>query len=138
MLMALSWFILRARYRLIHFIAVAVCLLGVGTMVGADILAGRQEGEGKELGQMWNNNSHGILIFKGEREKRRKLLMNRFSLFQGQVLRFTPFQTIELLSFQTPDVMLKSQDALLPVLLVLQNVMLLLGSFVGMHWPLVP
>lgn len=47
-LMALSWFILRARYRLIHFIAVAVCLLGVGTMVGADILAGRQDSEGKE------------------------------------------------------------------------------------------
>ncbi|XP_066477337.1 solute carrier family 35 member F2 [Tiliqua scincoides] len=45
-LMALSWFILHARYRLIHFIAVAVCLLGVGTMVGADILAGREEGEG--------------------------------------------------------------------------------------------
>lgn len=44
-LMALSWFILRARYRLIHFIAVAVCLLGVGTMVGADILAGRQDSE---------------------------------------------------------------------------------------------
>lgn len=49
MLMALSWFILRARYRLIHFIAVAVCLLGVGTMVGADILAGRQDSEGKEF-----------------------------------------------------------------------------------------
>lgn len=48
-LMALSWFILRARYRLIHFIAVAVCLLGVGTMVGADILAGRQDSEGKEF-----------------------------------------------------------------------------------------
>lgn len=47
-LMALSWFILRARYRLIHFLAVAVCLLGVGTMVGADILAGRQDSEGKE------------------------------------------------------------------------------------------
>ncbi|KAJ6662287.1 hypothetical protein lerEdw1_012451 [Lerista edwardsae] len=45
-LMALSWFILRARYRPIHFIAVAVCLVGVGTMVGADILAGRKEGEG--------------------------------------------------------------------------------------------
>ncbi|KAK4829602.1 hypothetical protein QYF61_005702 [Mycteria americana] len=44
-LMALSWFILRARYRLIHFLAVAVCLLGVGTMVGADILAGRQDSE---------------------------------------------------------------------------------------------
>lgn len=47
-LMALSWFVLRARYRLIHFLAVAVCLLGVGTMVGADILAGRQDSEGKE------------------------------------------------------------------------------------------
>lgn len=47
-LMTLSWFILRARYRLIHFLAVGICLLGVGTMVGADILAGRQDGEGKE------------------------------------------------------------------------------------------
>ncbi|NXA83371.1 S35F2 protein, partial [Thryothorus ludovicianus] len=45
-LMALSWFVLRARYRLIHFVAVAICLLGVTTMVGADILSGRQEGEG--------------------------------------------------------------------------------------------
>ncbi|KAB1254988.1 Solute carrier family 35 member F2 [Camelus dromedarius] len=42
-LMALSWFILYARYRVIHFIAVAVCLLGVGTMVGADMLAGRED-----------------------------------------------------------------------------------------------
>ncbi|XP_057551769.1 solute carrier family 35 member F2 isoform X4 [Hippopotamus amphibius kiboko] len=42
-LMALSWFILYARYRVVHFIAVAVCLLGVGTMVGADILAGRED-----------------------------------------------------------------------------------------------
>ncbi|NXM15164.1 S35F2 protein, partial [Ploceus nigricollis] len=49
LLMALSWFILRARYRLIHFVAVAVCLLGVGTMVGADILSGRQEGEGSDV-----------------------------------------------------------------------------------------
>uniref|UniRef100_A0A452GMT2 Uncharacterized protein n=1 Tax=Gopherus agassizii TaxID=38772 RepID=A0A452GMT2_9SAUR len=48
-LMALSWFILRARYRLIHFIAVAVCLLGVGAMVGADILAGRQNSEGSDV-----------------------------------------------------------------------------------------
>ncbi|NXO23025.1 S35F2 protein, partial [Cisticola juncidis] len=48
-LMALSWFILGARYKLIHFIAVAICLLGVGTMVGADILAGRQEGEGSDV-----------------------------------------------------------------------------------------
>ncbi|XP_039913093.2 solute carrier family 35 member F2 [Hirundo rustica] len=49
MLMALSWFILQARYRLIHFVAVAICLLGVGTMVGADILAGRPEGEGSDV-----------------------------------------------------------------------------------------
>ncbi|NXG49011.1 S35F2 protein, partial [Psilopogon haemacephalus] len=48
-LMALSWFILRARYRLIHFLAVAICLLGVGTMVGADILAGRQDSEGSDV-----------------------------------------------------------------------------------------
>nr|XP_051705691.1 solute carrier family 35 member F2 isoform X1 [Oryctolagus cuniculus] len=45
-LMALSWFVLYARYRVIHFIAVAVCLLGVGTMVGADILAGREDNSG--------------------------------------------------------------------------------------------
>ena len=42
-LMALSWFVLYARYRVIHFIAVAVSLLGIGTMVGADILAGRED-----------------------------------------------------------------------------------------------
>ncbi|NXU01321.1 S35F2 protein, partial [Buphagus erythrorhynchus] len=48
-LMALSWFLLGARYRLIHFIAVAICLLGVGTMVGADILAGRSEDEGSHV-----------------------------------------------------------------------------------------
>ncbi|NXP38800.1 S35F2 protein, partial [Leiothrix lutea] len=48
-LMALSWFILRARYRLIHFVAVAICLLGVGAMVGADILAGRNKSEGSDV-----------------------------------------------------------------------------------------
>ncbi|KAM5245971.1 solute carrier family 35 member F2 [Ctenodactylus gundi] len=48
-LMALSWFILRARYRVIHFIAVFVCLLGVGTMVGADILAGREDNSGTNV-----------------------------------------------------------------------------------------
>ncbi|RLW08316.1 hypothetical protein DV515_00003327 [Chloebia gouldiae] len=49
LMMALSWFVLRARYRLIHFVAVGICLLGVGTMVGADILSGRQEGEGSDV-----------------------------------------------------------------------------------------
>lgn len=46
-LMLLSWFILKTRYRLIHFVAVMVCLLGVGAMVGADILAGRNPGSSK-------------------------------------------------------------------------------------------
>uniref|UniRef100_A0A8C5QFD8 Solute carrier family 35 member F1 n=1 Tax=Leptobrachium leishanense TaxID=445787 RepID=A0A8C5QFD8_9ANUR len=41
-LMALSWFILRSRYGLIHYIAVVVCLLGVGTMVVADVLSERE------------------------------------------------------------------------------------------------
>uniref|UniRef100_A0A8B7TT35 Solute carrier family 35 member F2 n=1 Tax=Castor canadensis TaxID=51338 RepID=A0A8B7TT35_CASCN len=48
-LMALSWFILRARYRVVHFIAVFVCLLGVGTMVGADIVAGREDNSGSDV-----------------------------------------------------------------------------------------
>ncbi|MEE6472840.1 hypothetical protein FKM82_009739 [Ascaphus truei] len=49
-LMTLSWFILRSRYRLIHFIAVAICLLGVGTMVGADTLAGRDQAKDMLVG----------------------------------------------------------------------------------------
>nr|KAF6467816.1 solute carrier family 35 member F2 [Rousettus aegyptiacus] len=48
-LMALSWFILYARYRVVHFIAVAVSLLGVGTMVGADILAERKNDSGSDV-----------------------------------------------------------------------------------------
>ncbi|MGH0149803.1 UNVERIFIED_CONTAM: hypothetical protein FKN15_016116 [Acipenser sinensis] len=47
-LMALSWFILRTRYRVIHYVAVCICLLGVGAMVGADVLAGRDQGASKE------------------------------------------------------------------------------------------
>ncbi|KAI4886839.1 hypothetical protein NFI96_018403 [Prochilodus magdalenae] len=43
-LMVLSWFFLKTRYRLLHFVAVGVCLLGVGAMVGADLLAGRDQG----------------------------------------------------------------------------------------------
>ncbi|XP_014301447.1 solute carrier family 35 member F2 isoform X1 [Myotis lucifugus] len=48
-LMALSWFILYARYKVIHFVAVAICLLGVGTMVGADILAKRSDNSGSDV-----------------------------------------------------------------------------------------
>ncbi|TRY97926.1 hypothetical protein DNTS_034148 [Danionella cerebrum] len=43
-LMMLSWIFLKTRYKPWHFVAVVVCLLGVGTMVGADILAGRDQG----------------------------------------------------------------------------------------------
>lgn len=47
--MLLSWFVLKTRYRPIHFVAVLVCLLGVGAMVGADILAGRDQGSSKSV-----------------------------------------------------------------------------------------
>ncbi|XP_053728203.1 solute carrier family 35 member F2-like [Synchiropus splendidus] len=43
-LMVLSWWVLKTRYQPIHYIAVVVCLLGVGAMVGADLLAGRDQG----------------------------------------------------------------------------------------------
>ncbi|KAL6115671.1 slc35f2 [Pungitius sinensis] len=43
-LMILSWWILKTRYGLVHYIAVCICLLGVGAMVGADLLAGRDQG----------------------------------------------------------------------------------------------
>ncbi|KAL3043076.1 hypothetical protein OYC64_020898 [Pagothenia borchgrevinki] len=43
-LMVLSWFFLKTRFRPVHFVSVGVCLLGVGAMVGADILAGRNQG----------------------------------------------------------------------------------------------
>ncbi|XP_029137447.2 solute carrier family 35 member F2 [Labrus bergylta] len=48
-LMLLSWFLLKTRYRLVHFLAVGVCLLGVGAMVGADILAGRDQGSRSDV-----------------------------------------------------------------------------------------
>ncbi|KAF3705835.1 Solute carrier family 35 member F2 [Channa argus] len=48
-LMLLSWFFLKTRYRLIHFVAVMVCLLGVGAMVGADILAKRDQGSTSDV-----------------------------------------------------------------------------------------
>ncbi|XP_056298018.1 solute carrier family 35 member F2-like [Pseudoliparis swirei] len=43
-LMILSWWVLKTRYSLVHYIAVCICLLGVGAMVGADLLAGRDQG----------------------------------------------------------------------------------------------
>ncbi|XP_054459422.1 solute carrier family 35 member F2-like [Anoplopoma fimbria] len=43
-LMILSWWVLKSRYSLVHYVAVCICLLGVGAMVGADLLAGRDQG----------------------------------------------------------------------------------------------
>ncbi|XP_008301325.1 solute carrier family 35 member F2-like [Stegastes partitus] len=43
-LMVLSWWVLKTRYRPIHYISVCICLLGVGAMVGADLLSGRDQG----------------------------------------------------------------------------------------------
>lgn len=48
-LMVLSWFFLKTRYRIVHFVAVSVCLLGVGAMVGADLLAGRDQGSTRDV-----------------------------------------------------------------------------------------
>uniref|UniRef100_A0A3Q3SJR0 Solute carrier family 35 member F2-like n=1 Tax=Mastacembelus armatus TaxID=205130 RepID=A0A3Q3SJR0_9TELE len=43
-LLVLSWWILKTHYRPVHYVAVCICLLGVGAMVGADLLAGRDQG----------------------------------------------------------------------------------------------
>ncbi|XP_067874471.1 solute carrier family 35 member F1 [Heterodontus francisci] len=50
----LSWFFLLVRYKALHFIGVGVCLLGMGCMVGADVLVGRHQGTGdnKLLGDL--------------------------------------------------------------------------------------
>ncbi|KAM6987526.1 solute carrier family 35 member F2-like [Tautogolabrus adspersus] len=43
-LMILSRLFLKTRYRPVHYVAVCICLLGVGAMVGADLLSGRDQG----------------------------------------------------------------------------------------------
>ncbi|XP_030600896.1 solute carrier family 35 member F2-like isoform X1 [Archocentrus centrarchus] len=48
-LMVLSWWILKTRYRPIHYVSVCICLLGVGAMVGADLLAGRDQGSASNI-----------------------------------------------------------------------------------------
>ncbi|CAJ1063381.1 solute carrier family 35 member F2 [Xyrichtys novacula] len=48
-LMILSWIFLKTRYKPVHFLAVIVCLFGVGAMVGADIIAGRNQGSSSDV-----------------------------------------------------------------------------------------
>ncbi|KAF4071070.1 hypothetical protein AMELA_G00280710 [Ameiurus melas] len=50
----LSWFFLLVRYKVVHFVGVGICLLGIGCMVGTDVLVGRQQGLGdhKLLGDL--------------------------------------------------------------------------------------
>ncbi|XP_068122989.1 solute carrier family 35 member F2-like [Hyperolius riggenbachi] len=45
LMMVLSWFLFRTRFRWIHYVAVVMCLLGVVTMVSADVLSGREDGK---------------------------------------------------------------------------------------------
>ena len=42
--MILSYFALKIRYISVHYIGVVVALAGVGCMVGADVLVGRNDG----------------------------------------------------------------------------------------------
>ncbi|XP_035290318.1 solute carrier family 35 member F2-like isoform X1 [Anguilla anguilla] len=48
-LMVLSWIFLKTRYKVVHYVAVGVCLLGVGAMVGADLLSGRDQGSTRSV-----------------------------------------------------------------------------------------
>ncbi|KAM3874778.1 solute carrier family 35 member F2-like [Diretmus argenteus] len=43
-LMVLSCWVLKTHYRPVHYVTVCICLFGVGAMVGADLLAGRDQG----------------------------------------------------------------------------------------------
>ncbi|KAI3364025.1 hypothetical protein L3Q82_010784, partial [Scortum barcoo] len=40
----LSWFFLLVRYKAVHYVGAGLCLLGIGCMVGADILLGQHQG----------------------------------------------------------------------------------------------
>uniref|UniRef100_A0A3P8WBP5 Solute carrier family 35 member F1 n=1 Tax=Cynoglossus semilaevis TaxID=244447 RepID=A0A3P8WBP5_CYNSE len=40
----LSWFFLLVRYKAVHFFSMGLSFLGIGCMIGADIMLGRQEG----------------------------------------------------------------------------------------------
>ncbi|KAG7321888.1 hypothetical protein KOW79_014746 [Hemibagrus wyckioides] len=48
-LLVLSRVFLKSRYRIIHYVAVCVCLAGVGAMVGADLVSGRDQGSSSNI-----------------------------------------------------------------------------------------
>ncbi|XP_060754055.1 solute carrier family 35 member F2 [Neoarius graeffei] len=48
-LLILSRVFLKTRYRIIHYVAVCVCLAGVGAMVGTDIVSGRDQGSSSNI-----------------------------------------------------------------------------------------
>ncbi|XP_019623405.1 PREDICTED: LOW QUALITY PROTEIN: solute carrier family 35 member F2-like [Branchiostoma belcheri] len=52
--LVLSWIFLHSRFKWVHYGGIAVCLLGVGSLVGADLLSGRDHvgGTDKLLGDM--------------------------------------------------------------------------------------
>lgn len=43
----LSWFFLLVRYKATHLVGAGLCLLGIGCMVGTDVLFGWQQGLGE-------------------------------------------------------------------------------------------
>ncbi|XP_053543485.1 solute carrier family 35 member F2 isoform X3 [Ictalurus punctatus] len=64
-LLILSRVFLKTRYRIVHYVAVCVCLAGVGAMVGADIVAGRDQGSISNLCQEYIVKNKSRLEFLG-------------------------------------------------------------------------
>lgn len=60
----LSWFFLLIRYKAVHFIGIVVCILGMGCMVGADVLVGRHQG----AGESWSGHQVTNLYERDQRE----------------------------------------------------------------------
>ncbi len=53
--LVLSYLILRVRYNVLHVIGVFVCLAGVGSLVGADFIVDKYQGQGKSVMQCREN-----------------------------------------------------------------------------------
>lgn len=65
-LLILSRVFLKTRYRVIHYVAVCVCLAGVGAMVGADLVSGRNQGSSESIVfDFLMIREHAVLILQG-------------------------------------------------------------------------